>query len=429
MRILLDVTRTLVHARNVTPTGIDRVEHAYLKAFLDPPEGLETYFIANTPFGRGALKAEEVRRIFQRIEARHLSVGTLDENKSFETLVSELRRNIGNERQRPLIIRSTRKAAKDDLWAVASAFIKGARLFRKLMNDSKGAIYLHTSHLQLDEPRCFRWLDNSSIFPVFFVHDLIPIEFPEFCSPGASQRHKVRMETALTYGKAFLVNSEFTRNSLLRHAKDRPCPPTAVVPLANTIRTFEKSYLPQIQTEVPYFLHVGTIEGRKNIGHILNTWRYLLEAEGPERTPRLLIIGRRGWECENVRAVLDRSLALANHVIEFSGVNDAGVRALMENATGLITVSMTEGFGLPPVEAALIGLPVIASDIPAHREILEHSAEFVAPHDGKALAEKVMALVARHGLPKQNGRAARFSWDQHVTEALSFILRQADGGR
>ncbi len=37
---------------------------------------------------------------------------------------------------------------------------------------------------------------------------------------------------------------------------------------------------------------------------------------------------------------------LANHVIEVSGINDAGVQALMQNAAGLITVSMTEGFGL-----------------------------------------------------------------------------------
>ena len=426
MRILLDVTRTLVHSRKATPTGIDRVEHAYIKALLDPPLGLETYFIANTPLGRGALMSEQTRGIFGAIEGRHKSVTSQEVDASFEQLAQELSQPIGSSRQTPLIIRSSRQGSKDDVLAVASAFVKGARRFNKLIKDDKRSIYLHTSHLQLDNPRCFRWLGDSSIFPVFFIHDLIPIEFPEFCSPGASQRHKMRISTALKYGKAILVNSEFTKNSLLRYADTRPCPPIAVVPLANTLKTVETANLPQITTNVPFFMHVGTIEGRKNIGHILGTWRHLLQNIGPKHTPRLVLIGRRGWECENVRAVLDRSVSLANHVIEVSGINDAGVHSLMQNATGLITASITEGFGLPPVEAARLGLPVIASDIPAHREILGDAAEFIATHDGKELADKVMALVARHGRPKQGEGITRYCWDQHVFDALSFILNQAE---
>ncbi len=81
------------------------------------------------------------------------------------------------------------------------------------------------------------------------------------------------------------------------------------------------------------------------------------------------------------------------------------------------------------MEAAQIGLPVIASDIPAHREILAGAAEFVAAHDGEALARKVMALVAGQGDARQSDRIAPYSWEQHVEDALSFIASRFIGSR
>ncbi len=388
MRILLDITRTLVHSRKITPTGIDRVEHAYVRSLLDSGERFEPYFVANTPFGRGALTRDEMRVLFASLEAKHLEYEASADHGTFETLAKVLARPVASERQRALVIRGAPANAKDDISAVARAFLRGALRFRRLLAERKPSIYLHTSHLQLDEPRCFTWLKDHRVFPVFLIHDLIPIEFPEFCSPGASRRHAVRIDTALRHGKALVANSAFTRESLRRFAGDRPLPPTAVVPLANTIRSLAPSQLPAMPHPEPYFLHVGTIEGRKNIGHLLNTWRHLIETEGVERTPRLVLAGRRGWECENVTAMLDRSIELANHVIEVSGIDDAALQVLMKNSAGLITVSMTEGFGLPPVEAAQMGVPVIASDIPAHREILGDAADFVAHHDGQLWQSK-----------------------------------------
>jgi len=143
---------------------------------------------------------------------------------------------------------------------------------------------------------------------------------------------------------------------------------------------------------------------------------------GEVHAPRLVILGSRGWECENVTAALDRSRELANHVIEISSANDAELHCLMRRANGLITVSMTEGFGLPPVEAVRLGLPVIASDIPAHREVLGDGCEFVAPHDGEALANKIIALTTKRKNSQAQGVGlAPFGWHEHVEQALSFI--------
>ncbi len=421
MRILLDVTRTLVHSRKRTPTGIDRVEHAYVRHLLSQQKPSDTWFIANTPFGRGALSSTEMRALFEKIESIHRQTDGGPAGKGFAQLSTALACPIPTDRTVPLTIRGVGPRDRDAKAAVMAAYLKGAAQFRRLMRDGAPSIYLHTSHLQLDEARCFQWLARNNVFPVFFIHDLIPIEFPEFCAPGAATRHELRIETALTHARALIVNSAFTRESLARHAGAGRLPPIAVVPLANTIREFPRANIPRLSCGAPYFLHVGTIEGRKNIGHLLTVWRRIIGAMGPHSAPRLVLVGRRGWECDNVISMLDRSRELANHIIEVSDISDSELDVLLRQAAGLISVSMTEGYGLPPVEAARRGVPVIASDIPAHREILGSTARFVHVHDGEALARHITALAK--GDPDRDNPAEYlpFNWTQHVEQALAFI--------
>lgn len=425
MRILLDVTRTLVHSKKRTPTGIDRVEHAYIRYLLQDQSGLDPWFIANTPFGRGALSRRQMRGIFSEIEATHQTAAAPEASESFRELVTALAVPVDSSRMKPLSICRQTIRDRDSRLTVARAFVQGAFQFSRLLRAKKPSVYLHTSHLQLDEPNCFDWLDKPFLFPVFFIHDLIPVEYPEYCSPGAAERHQLRIETTMKHARALLVNSAFTRNSLAREAGSRPLPPTAVVPLANTIRDASQSREHMLLPSVPFFVHVGTIEGRKNIGHLLNVWRQLIQRMGPTACPRLVLIGKRGWECEGVISALERSRELSGHVIEVSNMTDWELQMLMLGSAGLITVSMTEGYGLPPVEAAQLGVPVIASDIPAHREILGNTCDFVAPHDGEALLAKIMLLATqgrRPGTPKSKMKS--FSWNEHVEEALCFVKAQ-----
>ncbi len=74
MRILLDVTRTLVHSKKSTPTGIDRVEHAYIRYLLAHRTTQDVFFLANTPYGRGVLPADDMADLFAGIERTHQNV-------------------------------------------------------------------------------------------------------------------------------------------------------------------------------------------------------------------------------------------------------------------------------------------------------------------------------------------------------------------
>ena len=89
-----------------------------------------------------------------------------------------------------------------------------------------------------------------------------------------------------------------------------------------------------------------------------------------------MVVGHRGWENENVIDVLDRSRGLAPFLVEASGLSDAGLASLIRGATAVVAPSSVEGFGLPVAEALSLGVPVIASDIAAHREVGGRRATF-----------------------------------------------------
>jgi glycosyltransferase involved in cell wall biosynthesis len=158
----------------------------------------------------------------------------------------------------------------------------------------------------------------------------------------------------------------------------------------------------------PYFVCVGTIEPRKNLTFLLTLWRRLAEEMG-EAVPRLVIVGRRGWECESVVDHLERSPSIRRFVHEVCDLRDEQLAELMAGATALLTPSFIEGFDLPSVEALALGTPVIASDIPAHRELVRR-AQLIDPVDGLGWLAAIKAAAAQP--PARRPQAAP-TWAQH----------------
>src|SRR5690606_20770954 len=112
---------------------------------------------------------------------------------------------------------------------------------------------------------------------------------------------------------------------------------------------------------------------------LLNIWRRMIETIGPDATPHLAIVGRRGWENENIVDMLGRCEAIRGHVHEYAGLSDAAVGALLRDARALLCPSFAEGFGMPVTEALLGGTPAICSDLPALREAGGDVPDFIDP--------------------------------------------------
>ncbi|NJO33779.1 MAG: glycosyltransferase family 4 protein [Rhodospirillales bacterium] len=212
--------------------------------------------------------------------------------------------------------------------------------------------YLHVSHINLDRPSRLHWLYTTGLRRMFLLHDLIPISHPEYCRAGDDARHRRRVETIARLADVVIFNSRATQKAWLAHvdATGLPQPFGEVVPLAVEDVFRAKCDGPALNPQIPYFVVIGTIEARKNHSFLLHIWRQWTQKERSPRA-RLVIVGRRGWESENVFDLLDRSAALASTVVEVTELEDAAIAVLLRSARALLAPSLIEGFGLPIAEA------------------------------------------------------------------------------
>jgi glycosyltransferase involved in cell wall biosynthesis len=176
---------------------------------------------------------------------------------------------------------------------------------------------------------------------------------------------------------------------------------------------------PRVVTEVrarygllrPYVLTVGTLEPRKDLLTILRAFDRL-QREGIQHD--LVVVGGRGWRDDKlVRALEER--AVSKRVRWLGYVSEPDLVALYSGADLFVLASTLEGFGLPVLEAMACGTPVIASDVPALREVGGEVARFVAPGDDAAFAAEIARALRDDGgatTARTAGlsRARQFSW-------------------
>lgn len=377
---LIDITRLLY--RRMTgqlPTGIDRVGLEYVRHFAGRGRAVLSYR------GRAAVLPE-------RASAR-----------AFEALL--------NASREPLL--GAWLASRAALWDWRS-------------RNAAGSVLLNTGHYGLENRRYAGPLRRRGARVVVFVHDLIPFTHPEYCRAGERERHAARMRTALGIASGIIVNSQDTLDTLRRYAAQAAlaCPPALVAPLASSLPATAEGPRPIAE---PYFVILGTIEPRKNHWLLLNAWRRLVERLGAA-APRLLVIGRRGWECENVVDMLERCEELRGYVIERSACADAELVTALSHARALLVPSFAEGYGIPAVEALSLGVPVIAADLAVFREFAGAVPDYVDPLDARgwmeAIADYAPDASARRAA--QKARLAAFrppAWREHLRAVEAFIER------
>lgn len=344
--LLLDITRLCGRRlQGLLATGVDRVSLAYVHQFAER-----------------AVAVIRVRRRLIELSARNSAV-------VFDRLLAPP-------------TRFDHRLA----WAIGkSVGNSGFRRARKMQRQQR--FLFNTGHSGLELGGYASGLRHRDIQILFFVHDLIPMTHPEYCRPAERARHTARMDTVLDVGRGVIVNSAATLVELRAYAgrMHRPLPPAAIAWPAATPLPAPASSSPE---RAPYFVTLGTIEPRKNHWMLLQVWRRLVARLGT-RAPRLVVIGRRGWECENVADMLDRCEVLRDFVIERPRCSDAELATYLHHARALLFPSFAEGFGLPLVEALSSGVPVIASDLPVFREIAGDIPTYRDPLDGEGWTDSV----------------------------------------
>jgi glycosyltransferase involved in cell wall biosynthesis len=258
----------------------------------------------------------------------------------------------------------------------------------------RGACYLNVSHYGLSVPGAFDWLARRpDVKAVFFLHDLLPLETPEYFRPSERARHETRLGNLARRGAGAIVSTRVVATALedqLQRLGRRDLPILIAPPPVAPVFREPVAADDELRAR-PFFIQCGTIEPRKNHLTMLHVWRELVARHGA-LAPKLVLIGKRGWENENVIDLLERAPSLRGHVLEASGLPTPVLRRLLASARALLMPSFAEGFGLPLVEAIAAGTPAIASDIPVFREIAGGAFTAIDPIDGAGWLRAVEAL-------------------------------------
>ena len=431
-----DITRILSRFMRSTLSGIDRVEYAYLKEICEKPHPFTVEFVITTPWFSGLINSDRVRDIFPRLEHTWGIYGSSAADLVYLSLKNWL--------ERPLLKdltacarfqgKSTSEIIRRDMINLVRDIIRaGTRLERRLIQfEQRKGVYLNVSHLMLDAPQRFKWAQNNNIQTAFLLHDTIPIDFPEFCRPGAAEQHLMRLKTVASLNSKIIVNSQFTKKSIKHHFGQLGIPNNAVkvAPLAVS-ECFIRSPHSNTPDSLPgYFICVGTIEPRKNLAFLLSVWRNIVAILG-ENAPRLVIVGRRGWKIENIIDILERASSVAPFVAEVSDLTDAGLADLISGALAVLAPSTVEGFGLPVIEALAGGVPVIASNIEAHREAGAAYATYIDPLDGLKWISTILEFAqsessVRYEAVVKARTYVPLRWPQHVNGVFNYLMH---GGR
>lgn len=263
---------------------------------------------------------------------------------------------------------------------------------------------------------------------VLTVHDMTSFSLPACHIPlrrSALYRRLVR--ESIRRAELVLVPSHFTAQAICDLVPRLPTGRIRVIRygIGEEFRPSRSETVQEVVTRLrlpqPYVLYVGTVEPRKNLKRLIESYRRLIASgEFPEH---LVLAGRLGWGYKDLLALINApELRGRIRVTGYIAQND--LPALYTGATLFVYPSLQEGFGFPPLEAMGCGVPTVSSRSSSLVENLQGAAELVAPDDIEALTNAMKRLLqdkSLHAKRKAQGlkRAATFRWEGTARQTLA----------
>lgn len=265
------------------------------------------------------------------------------------------------------------------------------------------------------------------------IHDLGFLCRSDLYPQSEVRRQEWAVRRAVKRADIIFTPSQFTKSELVKRYR-LPLNKVMVIPLAA-----DKIFVQQGREEIEptldkyrlgyknYFLFVGRVEAKKNAAALIPAFEEFKKQMGAGDPMRLVFIGPPGFRFEEARELYEQSPCKeAISLLGFLPRQD--LPALVAGALALVAPSWYEGFGLPLLEAAACGTPVIASDISAHREVMEGAALFVRPEAPEQWAAALMRLAREPGLLSELStrgleRTKNFSWEETARKTFEYLWR------
>ncbi|MCL4531261.1 MAG: glycosyltransferase family 4 protein [Chloroflexi bacterium] len=260
---------------------------------------------------------------------------------------------------------------------------------------------------------------------VVTVHDLTPLEHPEWFVPAYSFLYRLLFPALVRQVKCVITPSEFVRQKVMQRfslSKDRVVAIREGVNMERFRWTDSLSVRARYQLPQKYILFIGSLQPRKNLSALIDAWN-LVKDDSPKTA--LVVVGSAGR--------VFRRIELPNkteRVVFLGYVADDELPALYSGASVYVLPSIEEGFGLTMLEAMACGTPVIASNGGALPEVAGDAALLVNPLSVSQIAAALNKVLLDEGLrlefrAKGLERASRFTWGKSAKETWDVFARYA----
>lgn len=265
------------------------------------------------------------------------------------------------------------------------------------------------------------------------IHDMVAFLYPK----SLSFMYRIYNRLCIKYSikKADMVTT--VSNSVKTEIEKKFPKAKNIVVLPNGIDSksssediaLELRYSSDSLNEKKYFLFVGTVEKRKNLGILIEAF-IKFKMEYSDASYKLVLAGRPGIGYDEYKKLIDNSL-YSKDIITTGYISGEERDWLYKNAAAYIFPSIYEGFGIPQLECMVDHLPLICSDIPTNREISNDYGLFFDLNDVDSLVKQMKKIV--DGEYDYDGRekiadsiVERFKWENIVNEYIDAYRRTID---
>jgi glycosyltransferase involved in cell wall biosynthesis len=277
---------------------------------------------------------------------------------------------------------------------------------------------------------------------VVTIHDAIAERFPALTLSSSRARifWKAKVKLALMQARRILTVSDYAAADVVRvHHVSRDRIDVAVEAASTEFTRRSSEFVTEAAAKVGipagarWFIYVGGFSPHKNVPSIIRAHASIV-AESAGEKPHLLLVGTLDndvflGDIEAIRVATDA--ADTKDLVHWSGfIPDAVLSALNTGAVALLLPSIAEGFGLPAVEAAACGTPVIATVESPLPDLLACGGIFIKPGNDAELARAMSRLWIDGALRDDMGRCAQLkagemTWDKCARSALESIRKAA----
>lgn len=262
------------------------------------------------------------------------------------------------------------------------------------------------------------------------VHDVIPLTHYGRALPRRLRWfYRWNLHRALESTRVITV-SEAARAEIMQVAPAASERITVIHNGVDFLPNGDTAPLRRLGVRTPYILYAGSHEPRKNLERAASAFAAVAAAGYPDQLVAIVDAGS-GHEAGTLRHLA--GLRLGHRVQLVHSLPDDDLRSLYTHASILLYPSLAEGFGMPPLQAAACGVPVVASDLPAIRETMGESAVYIDPLSEASISNGMMELLHNPAMAARladagRQRAKAFTWGTAVDKHVETYTAAATSG-